>query len=166
MIYRNDAATHVHEILEYQNTIELVAKYVDEHPDTIMISTSDHETGGLSLARQVTRAYPEYLWYPDVLTKVKSSTISLEGLIKKQSPLTREFIVDIILKENLGITDATEKEINQLMKKNNLDKYLADMVSIRAQLGVSVINCFFTFTWINVSLKKKSGQHMVIVVLM
>jgi alkaline phosphatase len=52
----------VHEILEYQNTVELVMKYVDEHPDTIMISTSDHETGGLSLARQVSKKYPEYLW--------------------------------------------------------------------------------------------------------
>ncbi|KAL7331534.1 vacuolar alkaline phosphatase [Mucor circinelloides] len=133
--HSNDAATHVHEILEYQNTIELVKNYVDEHPDTIMISTSDHETGGLSLARQVAKAYPEYLWYPDVLTKVKSSTIKLESLINQQSTLTREFIVDTVLKGNLGITDATEKEIKQLMKKSNLDKYLADMVSIRAQLG-------------------------------
>ncbi|CEP07189.1 hypothetical protein [Parasitella parasitica] len=133
--HSNDAATHVHEILEYQNTIELVKKYVDEHPDTVMISTSDHETGGLSLARQVTKEYPEYLWYPDVLTKVKSSTISLEKLINQQSSLTRKFVVDTILKDNLGITDATEKEIKQLLKKSNLDKYLADMVSIRAQLG-------------------------------
>lgn len=127
----------MHEILEYQNTIELVKKYVEEHPDTIMISTSDHETGGLSLARQVAKTYPEYLWYPDVLTKVKSSTIKLEGLIKQQPALTREFIVNTVLRDNLGITDATEKEIKQLMKKSDLDKYLADMVSIRAQLGVS-----------------------------
>ncbi|KAI8647491.1 alkaline-phosphatase-like protein [Parasitella parasitica] len=133
--HSNDAATHVHEILEYQNTVELVKKYVDEHPDTVMISTSDHETGGLSLARQVTKEYPEYLWYPDVLTKVKSSTINLEKLIKQQSSLTRKFIVDTVLKDNLGITDATEKEIKQLLRKSNLDKYLADMVSIRAQLG-------------------------------
>jgi len=110
-----------------------------------MISTSDHETGGLSLARQVAKAYPEYLWYPDVLTKVKSSTIKLEGLINQQSTLTREFIVDTVLKDNLGITDATEKEIKQLMKKSNLDKYLADMVSIRAQLGVSGFNNHFLF---------------------
>lgn len=59
---RNDAASHVQEILEYQNTIELVKKYVDEHPDTIMVSTSDHETGGLSLARQTLKDYPVYLW--------------------------------------------------------------------------------------------------------
>lgn len=128
------------EILEYQNTIEMVKKYVDEHPDTIMISTSDHETGGLSLARQVTEAYPEYLWYPDVLTKVKSSTINLATMIKSQTNLTREYILNDIIKDNLGFTDATETEIKDLLKtttsKKALDAYLAEMVSIRAQLGV------------------------------
>lgn len=131
----------MHEILEYQNTIEMVTKYVDEHPDTIMISTSDHETGGLSLARQISNSYPEYLWYPDVLTKVKASTINLAKMIKAQSDLNREYIVDVILKENLGIADATETEITDLLKtkasQKSLDKYLAEMVSIRAQLGVS-----------------------------
>lgn len=135
--YRNDAATHVHEILEYQKTIELVKKYVDEHPDTIMISTSDHETGGLSLARQVSNTYPEYVWYPDVLTRVKHSTVYLANLMKKKK-LTREYIVNTILGKYLGIHDPTETEIQSLMNMNQtmLDYYLADMISIRAQLGV------------------------------
>ncbi|KAG1057362.1 hypothetical protein G6F43_000792 [Rhizopus delemar] len=134
--HSNDAATHVHEILEYQKTIELVKKYVDEHPDTIMISTSDHETGGLSLARQVSNAYPEYVWYPDVLTRVKHSTVYLANLMKKKK-LTREYIVNTILGKYLGIHDPTETEIQSLMNMNQtmLDYYLADMISIRAQLG-------------------------------
>ncbi|EIE90879.1 hypothetical protein RO3G_15590 [Rhizopus delemar RA 99-880] len=134
--HSNDAATHVHEILEYQKTIELVKKYVDEHPDTIMISTSDHETGGLSLARQVSNAYPEYVWYPDVLTRVKHSTVYLANLMKKKK-LTREYIVNTILGKYLGIHDPTETEIQSLMNMNQtmFDYYLADMVSIRAQLG-------------------------------
>lgn len=120
----------------------MVKKYVDDHPDTIMISTSDHETGGLSLARQVTKAYPEYLWYPDVLTKVKSSTVNLAKMIKAQTNLTRDFIVNDIIKEKLGFTDATEAEIKALLKTTTsqkaLDAYLAEMVSIRAQLGVNI----------------------------
>ncbi|KAI9356895.1 alkaline-phosphatase-like protein [Pilaira anomala] len=139
--HSNDAATHVHEILEYQNTIELVTKYVDEHPDTIMISTSDHETGGLSLARQVSEGYPEYLWYPDVLTNVKSSTVNLaKKILNTTTPfLTRDFIVNDILNQNLGLLDPTEEEINHLLQKDlsqkSLDQYLANMVSFRAQLG-------------------------------
>ncbi|ORE08006.1 alkaline phosphatase-like protein [Rhizopus microsporus var. microsporus] len=132
--HSNDPATHVHEILEYQRTVELVKKYVDEHPDTIMISTSDHETGGLSLARQVSQAYPEYLWYPDVLAKVKSSTVALADLVSQNR--TKEFVVETVLKDRLGIADATDEEIEQLLKSgSNIDYYLAEMVSIRAQLG-------------------------------
>lgn len=131
----------MHEILEYQNTIEFVTKYVDEHPDTIMISTSDHETGGLSLARQVSEGYPEYLWYPDVLTNVKSSTVNLAKKILNTTTLTRDFIVNEILIQHLGLLDPTEKEINHLLQKDlsqkSLNQYLADMVSFRAQLGVS-----------------------------
>ncbi|KAI9478238.1 MAG: alkaline-phosphatase-like protein [Benjaminiella poitrasii] len=137
--HSNDAATHVHEILEYQNTIELVKKYVEEHPDTIMISTSDHETGGLSLARQISKKYPEYLWYPDVLTKVKSSTDNLAKMIKSQKALTQEYITNTILKDRLGINDTTQGEMKELLKTTTTTKhitqYLADMVSIRAQLG-------------------------------
>ncbi|KAI8890768.1 alkaline phosphatase-like protein, partial [Backusella circina FSU 941] len=134
--HSNDAPAHVHDILEYQNTVDLVKKYVDEHPDTIMISTSDHETGGLSLARQISSKYPDYLWYPDVITKTKSSSGFLSNKIKQQKgKVTRKYIIENILRDGLGITDASNREINKLMDKKGVDKYLADMVSVRAQLG-------------------------------
>ncbi len=60
--HSQDAATHVREILAYQETIAYVKEFVEAHPDTVMISVSDHETGGISVARQVGSAYPEYRW--------------------------------------------------------------------------------------------------------
>ncbi|KAI8137491.1 alkaline-phosphatase-like protein [Fennellomyces sp. T-0311] len=137
--HSNDPAGHLHDILEYQNTIALVKEFVDQNPDTMMISTSDHETGGLSLARQVSHKYPEYLWYPDVVANASHSTAYLADLIKNQPhPLDDQYLVGTILKQGLGITDATLKELTYLKKatkKKDLDKYLADMLSIRAQLG-------------------------------
>lgn len=148
---------HLHDILEYQNTIELVKRFVDEHPDTLLISTSDHETGGLSLARQVTTAYPKYLWYvfmlhlvketqcltiiryPNVLIKATQSTVALANKIKAQASVTQDFLVKEILQKGLGIGDATAEELDRLVKigsTKRLDQYLADMISIRAQLGV------------------------------
>ena len=35
-----------------------------------MVSVSDHETGGLTLARQISDDYPEYFWKPEVLHKI------------------------------------------------------------------------------------------------
>lgn len=61
--------------------------------------------------------------------------------------------------ENLGITDATEVELKELLAVKDvheLDHYLADMISFRAQLGVKltlnqVFNCqskiFFFYQW-------------------
>lgn len=62
LVYSNDPATHFYDIWEYQQTINAVLKFVEDHPDTVLISTSDHETGGLTIGRQVTDEYPEYKW--------------------------------------------------------------------------------------------------------
>ncbi|KAG0171025.1 hypothetical protein DFQ30_001645 [Apophysomyces sp. BC1015] len=115
--HSNDAAAHLHDILEYQNTIALVKDFVDKNPDTIMISTSDHETG-------------------DVLAKVKQSTIGLATDILKNKVPSSEYAT--LLKERLGIEDVTEAEITALAGRKfpkSLDQYLAEMVSLRAQLG-------------------------------
>ncbi|KAI8085017.1 alkaline-phosphatase-like protein [Halteromyces radiatus] len=132
--HSNDPAAHVHEILEYQNTIALVKNFVDQHPDTIMISTSDHETGGLSLARQVSAKYPKYLWYPDVLKNVKRSTAILGTEILHLNKDDRQKKIT----EQLGIVDITKEEMDTLGKissKKRMDQYLAEMISIRSQLG-------------------------------
>ena len=53
----------------------------------------------------------------------------------------RQYIQETIVKDGLGVHDATEKEIDTLMgyKSNALvaDFTLADMISRRAQIGVS-----------------------------
>ena len=60
--HTNDPAAHVHDILEYQRTVALVTKFVEENPNTVVVSTSDHETGGFTAGRQVGDDYPEYKW--------------------------------------------------------------------------------------------------------
>ncbi|KAI7871354.1 alkaline-phosphatase-like protein [Spinellus fusiger] len=136
--HSNDAATHVHDIMEYQKTVALVKDFVDQHPDTIMISTSDHETGGLSLSRQVSAKYPEYLWYPDVLTKVKQSTIILATRMKHENMFGNRHAIVSQIEKYLAITDVTEEEqhgLEAIVTIASMNIYLASMVSLRAQLG-------------------------------
>ncbi|KAJ1952025.1 vacuolar alkaline phosphatase, partial [Linderina pennispora] len=59
--HTNDPAAHVRDIIAYWDAIAVVRKFVDENPDTVMVSVSDHETGGFSVAKQLTAEYPEYL---------------------------------------------------------------------------------------------------------
>jgi len=51
--HANDPAAQVHEVLSYDRTIQAVLDFLDEdETEGIMVSTSDHETGGLATARR------------------------------------------------------------------------------------------------------------------
>ncbi|CAJ0745824.1 12558_t:CDS:10, partial [Entrophospora sp. SA101] len=136
--HSNDPATHAHEIFAYHDTISLVKQYVSDHPGTVMISVSDHETGGLSLALQTTHEYPEYGWYPEVLTKVKNSSFVLSEEIEKYSKADRKDYIKKLLENSLGIIDYTQEDIeylNQNQLQLDYELYLSNMTSHRAELG-------------------------------
>ena len=49
----NDPAAQVHEVLAYDKAFSTVVKYLEEsETDGVVVSTSDHETGGLAVARR------------------------------------------------------------------------------------------------------------------
>jgi alkaline phosphatase len=49
--HHNDPAAQVHEVLAYDKAFQRILKWVDSH-DAVLVSTSDHETGGLAIARR------------------------------------------------------------------------------------------------------------------
>ncbi|MDR3228008.1 MAG: alkaline phosphatase [Puniceicoccales bacterium] len=46
--HANDAATLIHDLLAFDETIAAVLRYVDTHPDTLLVVTTDHGCGGLN----------------------------------------------------------------------------------------------------------------------
>ena len=51
--HHNDPAAQVHEVLAYDKTFSSVLDFIkQESTETVMVSTSDHETGGLATARR------------------------------------------------------------------------------------------------------------------
>ncbi|PIR25948.1 MAG: hypothetical protein COX62_08780 [Deltaproteobacteria bacterium CG_4_10_14_0_2_um_filter_43_8] len=50
--HRNDAATQLKETLDFDKAIAVAMKFADEHPDTLLLVTADHETGGFSMSYQ------------------------------------------------------------------------------------------------------------------
>lgn len=144
--HSNDAAAHVHEILAYNEMVAEVKKFVDENPGTVLISVSDHETGGFSVAKQTSSQYPEYLWHPEVIQRVQRSQEKIipDILAYHQNfPETtlddrKTFITETVLKSWLGVTNYTEKEVNDLLTVGiNLEYVLSPIVSDRAQVGWS-----------------------------
>jgi alkaline phosphatase len=140
--HANDPAAQVHEVLAYDQAFASVLNFL-EHDSTegIMVSTSDHETGGLSAARQLHETYPEYLWYPGVLANVSASAERLAhdyfNKLQHDSSDVASWVEEIVAKQ-LGIHDATDDEIALIVDHPETAPYtFADMVSRRAQTGWS-----------------------------
>jgi alkaline phosphatase len=70
--HSNDPAGHVHDVLAFNAAFQVAKTFIDQ-AGGVLISTSDHETGGITVGRQVTITYPEYVWYPEVLANVSHS---------------------------------------------------------------------------------------------
>ena len=146
--HSNDPAGHVHEILSYQSTIKAVRQHVDElnaaGSTTVMISVSDHETGGLSLGYQLPGlVYPEYAWYPDALTNATRTSVKVARHINAQAATIDIEDIRRLLKDELGVSDPSDAELNSVIAQKDdttlwfLDHVLSRLTSARAQVGWS-----------------------------
>lgn len=149
--HANDPSAQVHEVLAYDRAMAAVLDFIKhEETPTLMVSTSDHETGGLAAARQLHEAYPQYLWYPGVLANVSHSasyvsheyqshitSLSKDLSADAASEAKKSYIKDLTSKA-LGIIDPSTAEISDLIQRPERASYIfADMVSRRAQTGWS-----------------------------
>ncbi|KAF9898926.1 hypothetical protein BX616_003441 [Lobosporangium transversale] len=144
--HNNDPVGHVHDILEYHRTVAVVRDFVNKNPDTLLISTSDHETGGFTLGFQDDpKTYPEYLWKPEVIKRARASTEVLTArLMEYQGKDRRSFVKDEILgPRGLMISDPTDEELTFLSDPKSLPAdilvFLGHAISRRASLGWTTI---------------------------
>ena len=47
--HANDAATNLREVLAMDDAVRVAKAFQDSHPDTLIITTGDHETGGMAM---------------------------------------------------------------------------------------------------------------------
>lgn len=141
----NDPVAQVHEVLAYDKAFQMVLRYIEDEKDSdvsnVVISTSDHETGGLAAARQLHSGYPDYLWYPRVLGNATHSGEYLASRLFQYdgpSDTLPRYVQEELLGKGMGIYDPSSMELNTLLYHPELAAYtFADMVSRRAQIGWS-----------------------------
>jgi alkaline phosphatase len=79
--HANDAATTVHEVVDFDNAIGYAMEFADQHPnETLIVVLGDHETGGLTLGNRA-------LHYKTNFALLNNQIRSLEALGEAIKPL-------------------------------------------------------------------------------
>lgn len=146
----NDPAAQVHEVLAYDKAFSSVVRFLDDSDtEGVLVATSDHETGGLAVARQINPSYPQYKWLPEVLARAKHSSefvtkalyahIRAAGGLDKAMKGLPMYIRERAI-EDLGVADVADEEVQGVIDEILTGRALyvfSDMVSKRAQIGWS-----------------------------
>ncbi len=77
--HANDAATNLRDVLALDEAVRVALAFQEKSPDTLVLVTGDHETGGLSMGFAGTG----YAIYPDRLAKQTMCIDTFEGRVKE-----------------------------------------------------------------------------------
>ncbi len=81
--HSNDIGSAMAEMSDLAATLKFLKQYVSDNPDTLVVLTADHSTGGLTIG-----ANGDYLWFPEYLRSMKSSAESIaRNLVDVDQPL-------------------------------------------------------------------------------
>ena len=82
--HMRDVVSAMAEMDDLAKTIEYLETYVSSNPDTLVIITADHSTGGLALGKRTgylnKKVQSKYVWQPDFIRNINMSS---EGIAKK-----------------------------------------------------------------------------------
>ena len=111
--HANDIACAMAEMDDFAKSIETAKAYVDKNPDTILVITADHSTGGLTIG-----AHGQYKWETDIIKGVKATAGTLTNLLMESDNLKK------VWQENTSIEFTAENEIKLKQAKAMGEKTL------------------------------------------
>jgi alkaline phosphatase len=128
--HANDISGHLHDILAYDAAVSTALRFARNDGQTLVVSVSDHETGGLTIGRSVGTS-SAYEWQPEVADHITASHHVILEAVRNDGRPTRE-----ILEAYTGITDFTDEEIAGVMTEGwGANSALAEMISRRILIG-------------------------------
>lgn len=105
--HSNDAAGHIHDILEYNRVMAYLKEFVEANPDTQLLSAADHETGGLTLKSG---------WDPRPLAEPRRTAEFLVNIFSKyKGDNAKGFFKSDILPQ-YGLGDLSDEKVDRLLK--------------------------------------------------
>ncbi|HRD20308.1 MAG TPA: alkaline phosphatase [Fervidobacterium sp.] len=116
------------ETVEFDNAVKVALEFARKNPDTLILVTGDHETGGLSIASKT---------YMIDIEKLREYKMDTDTFMNK-FPIDNKKVFIEAVKENYGI-EMTDQEYAALLSKkgnptdlvNSFGRYISD----KAQIG-------------------------------
>lgn len=144
----NDASAHLFDTIAFDEAVETALAHAKAEGNTLVVSVADHETGGLSLGRDID-GEGIYAWEPEALDRVTASHgVILDSLAQAvtqvpapeegHDPVVEEVMAPV-LEHFTGITDLTDSEVTRLREEARspyaLNFVLSDIIGRRAIVG-------------------------------
>jgi len=131
----NDAAAHLRETLAYDDAVAAAKDFAQRDDETLLLSTADHGTGGLSLGRNVD-GKGLYSWKPSELAEVDAS----------HGAMMRDILDDdadpaAVLNRKAGVDSLAEGERERLAAAVEAESYgrleaaISEIIGRRAVIG-------------------------------
>lgn len=138
--HSNDIGSVMAEMDDLAAAMTYLKGYVKSHPDTLVILTADHSTGGLTIG-----ANGDYLWQPEFLQQMKSSVTTIaRNLPDMEQPLayiSQQLGFALTDKDNQQlqpVLDATSEQTRETALKAFLDKKTNTGWTTSGHTGVDV----------------------------
>ena len=125
---QNNLEMQLHEIYEFDRAVEVAKRYVEEHPDTVLIVTADHETGDVeNPIQQSSDKVLEETTYSTELHTYKSVPIYAMGYRTEELAGTHENTdVGIFVASLLGEEEWGTKSTTQVVKEYSKDEVIKE----------------------------------------
>ena len=139
----NDIACAMSEMDDFAKAVETAKAYIDNHPNTLLIVTADHSTGGLAIGDKVNKkdkSLPKservktYTWYPKVIKNIKASSYTIAKALRESKDINMTF------KEYTAIT-LEQSEYQKIRKamdnKEKVRVVVTEIINRRSHTGWS-----------------------------
>ncbi len=125
----NDIASAMAEMDDLAKTMEFLYEYAETHPNTLVVLTADHSTGGLTIASD-----GEYRWSPEFLKGHKQSINSISKVIREKAEPAKYFANQVGYDLNEQEQELI-KTINSKMTEREVASVLRSIVDKRSNTG-------------------------------
>ncbi len=117
--HSNDINSAMREIKDLAITLEYLETYVKQHPDTLVVVTADHSTGGFTIG-----ANGVYEWRPQLLRDMKQSTYSIAKYFSEHE-ITAQKLSEMFAGVELSTLEVNTIENAKSETRQALNDYLA-----------------------------------------